>query len=65
MGDTEVVAARHLDMADKEQRQFFKKAYGKKDATPDEFDLIVNCDFLTSPEWAAEVVVKAFEEKFK
>jgi hypothetical protein len=58
------VAQKELDDADKEQRNFFKKAYGKKDAPPDEFDLIINCDFIRNPECAAEIVHRAFMEKF-
>jgi len=65
MNDTEVAAGNHLDAADKEQCEFFKKAYGKKDAPPNEFDLIINCDYLSSPDCAAEIVIKAFTEKFQ
>jgi hypothetical protein len=65
MNDTETVAKKHLDKADREQCEFFKKAYGKKDASPYEFDLIINCDYISSPDWAAAIVVKAFTEKFK
>jgi len=49
---------------DKEQADFFKKVYGKKDASPYEFDMVVNCDYIKEPEWAAEIVAKAFERKF-
>jgi cytidylate kinase len=49
---------------DKEQREFFKKAYGKKDASPYEFDLVINCDFIRKPRSAAEIVARAFHEKF-
>jgi hypothetical protein len=49
---------------DKEQRDFFKKAFGKKDASPYEFDLVINSDFITSPLASAEIVAKAFNEKF-
>jgi len=64
LGASEAVAKKELDASDKEQRNFFKKAYGKKDAPPDEFDLIINCDFIRNPEWAAEIVCRAFTEKF-
>ncbi|MGD8883913.1 MAG: hypothetical protein PVI82_18585, partial [Desulfobacterales bacterium] len=49
---------------DKEQRDFFKKAFGKKDALPYEFDLVINSDFITSPLASAEIVAQAFKEKF-
>jgi len=58
-------AAAVLKKSDKEQREFFKKAFGRKDATPYEFDLVVNFDFLKSPAAAAAIVAKAFKEKFK
>lgn len=64
LGVSEDVAKKELDAADKEQRRFFQKAFGKKDAPPDEFDLVVNCDFLNKPEWAADVIHQAFVSKF-
>jgi len=57
-------AEKLLGQIDKEQRDFFKKAFGKKDASPYEFDLIINCDYLTEPQGAAEIVALAFREKF-
>lgn len=53
-----------LDAIDREQREFFKKVYGKKEASPYEFDLVINTDDLSRPSWAAEVVLTAFREKF-
>ena len=53
-----------LRRIDKEQREYFKKAFGKKDASPYEFDLIINCDHLTEPQGAARIVAHAFEAKF-
>lgn len=53
-----------LGRFDKEQRDFFKKAFGKKDASPDEFDLVVNCDYITEPRGVAEIVARAYAEKF-
>lgn len=53
-----------LNHSDKEQSEFFKKAFGKKDASPYEFDIVINSDFITSPEGAAEIVALAFKEKF-
>ncbi|MDX2510869.1 MAG: cytidylate kinase-like family protein [Desulfobacterales bacterium] len=65
LNDTEASAEKHLDQADSEQRDFFKRAFGKKDAPPNEFDLILNCDYISDPDWAAEIVLKAFSEKFR
>jgi cytidylate kinase len=64
LGVSEDAAKKELDEADKEQRRFFKKVFGKKDAPPDEFDLIINCDFLHQPTWAADVIHQAFVSKF-
>ncbi|UCD80695.1 MAG: cytidylate kinase-like family protein [Desulfobacterales bacterium] len=58
-------AASLLKKSDKEQREFFKKAFGRKEATAYEFDLVINFDYLKSPAAAAEVVATAFNEKFK
>ncbi len=57
-------AREKLDEIDKEQRDFFKRVYGKKDASPYEFDLVINCDFIKDPEVAAEIVRHAFTQKF-
>jgi cytidylate kinase len=57
-------AEKLLHQIDQEQRAFFKKAFGKKDASPYEFDLVINSDFISEPHGAAEIVVQAFKEKF-
>lgn len=57
-------AEKLLYRIDKEQRTFFKKAFGKKEASPYEFDLVINCDFISEPRAAAEIVAQAFKQKF-
>jgi len=57
-------AARLLAKFDKEQHNFFKKAFGKKEASPYEFDMIINFDYITDPHAAAEIVARAYEERF-
>jgi len=57
-------AEKLLQHIDQEQRAFFKKAFGKKVASPYEFDLILNSDFISEPRAAAELVALAFKEKF-
>ena len=57
-------AADKLNQVDKEQRRFFKQVYGKKTITPDEFDMVINYDYIREPQWAAEIVARAFKEKF-
>jgi regulator of RNase E activity RraB len=58
------VAEKKIDEVDKGQRDFFKKVFDKKDASPYEFDMVINCDFITQRELAAEIVSQAFKEKF-
>jgi len=53
-----------LNQIDKEQSEFFKKVYGKKDASPYEFDMVINCDYIREPEWAAQITAQAFWKKF-
>lgn len=53
-----------LDEIDKDQRNFFKKVYGKKDASPYEFDMVINRDHIGEPQCAARIVAQAFKEKF-
>jgi cytidylate kinase len=57
-------AARKLSQMDKEQQAFFKEVFNEKDVLPDEFDLVINCDYLDRPEWAAQIVAEAFNLKF-
>ena len=58
-------AEARLSEIDKEQRDFFKRIYHKKDASPYEFDLVINRDYLSNAEDAAAVVACAYERKFK
>jgi len=55
---------KELDQLDKDQSAFFKKVYGKKDASPYEFDMILNLDYFEKPKSAANIVAQAFKEKF-
>lgn len=57
-------AAAKLPQIDKEQRTYFKKVFGKKDAVPYEFDLVINCDFIQDTQDAAAIVEQAFRKKF-
>jgi cytidylate kinase len=57
-------AEKLLHHIDQEQRAFFKKVFGKKDASPYEFDLVIDSDFITEPSSAAGIVAQAFKEKF-
>ena len=65
LGIDSQAAAGVLKKSDKEQQEFFKRAFGRKEATPYEFDLVINFDYLKRPASAAAVVAAAFREKFK
>jgi cytidylate kinase len=58
-------AAKNLEKIDREQKAFFKKAYGKKDAPASEFDLVINFDYLNDPRMAADLIARCFGKKFK
>lgn len=58
-------ALKIISRVDKEQSEFFKKAYGKKEASPYEFDMVINRDFIDKPISAAEIVAAAYCEKFE
>ena len=58
-------AKKKLNDIDKEQAAFFKKVFGKKDASPYEFDMVLNLDHLTRPTDVAEIVILAFKKKFE
>ena len=54
----------NLVKIDREQRDFFRSVYGRKEASPYEFDLVIHCDHLREPDWAARIVIQAFRDKF-
>jgi hypothetical protein len=58
-------AAKTLAKIDREQKAFFKKAYGRKDAPASEFDLVINFDHLNDPRTAAELVARCYRRKFR
>ncbi len=58
------LAVKELDESDKLQRKFFKKVYGLKDASPYEFDMVINRDHLPDLDCAAEIIHKAYACKF-
>jgi cytidylate kinase len=57
-------AAKQVNELDRQQRAFFKEVYDKKDASPYEFDLVINCDYIKDLRSVAEIILKAFKEKF-
>lgn len=57
-------AKRQLLEFDKEQREFFRKLHGEKDAPADEFDIVINLDYFAKPQSIADVIVSAYQNKF-
>ena len=53
-----------LDKIDGEQGAFFKKVFKKKTASPYEFDICINCDYIGEPNKVADIVHEAFIKKF-
>jgi hypothetical protein len=64
MDISEEAADKKLEDLDKEQADFNKKLTGKKKPDPEEFDLLINCDHISKPEWAADIVAAALRCKF-
>jgi hypothetical protein len=58
-------AAKQIRELDKQQTAFFNEVYNKKDASPYEFDLVINCDYIKEPRSVAEITLSAFKEKFQ
>jgi len=58
-------AKKKLPGIDKEQAAFFKKVFGKKVASPYEFDMVVNLDHFVNPGDVADIVALAFNKKFE
>ncbi|MFA5906124.1 MAG: cytidylate kinase-like family protein, partial [Desulfobacula sp.] len=57
-------AQKQLDIWDAEQAEFFKAVYGKKETTPDEFELVINMDHVRGVFQAAKIIECAFKLKF-
>jgi hypothetical protein len=64
MDISEETADKKLEDLDKEQADFNKKLCGKKKPAPEEFDLLINCDHINNPKWAADIVAAALKSKF-
>jgi len=64
LGTTENEAESEITTADKMQRDFFKKVFSKTEASPYEFDMVINRDYLEDTELAADLVVAAYRGKF-
>ena len=58
-------AKKKLSGIDRDQAAFFKKVFGKKAASPYEFDIVMNLDHFTNPGDVADIVALAFKKKFE
>jgi len=61
---SEIEAERIVDKADREQKEFYRKVYGKSDAPAEEFDIIINFDHLKNTEAIAGSLASLFAFKF-
>lgn len=57
-------AAKQIRELDAQQAAFFNEVYNKKDASPYEFDLVINYDHFKEPRSVADIILSAFREKF-
>ena len=57
-------AEKKISEVDHEQREFFKKMYGHKNGSSNEFDLVLNRDHYTDRDWSVSLIVQAFKLKF-
>ena len=57
-------AQSEIERKDKEQKAFFKKVFKKKEVTPYEFDMVINCDYILKSDSVAEIISSAFKAKF-
>lgn len=55
---------RKLEDFNLKQSYFYKKVYHLEKASTQEFDMVINCDHINTPQWAAEIVEKNFRKKF-
>lgn len=58
-------ALRVLEKAEKEQREFFQLVHQKDSAPADEFNLVMNLDYIDSSETAADAIFLLFKSRFR
>jgi len=57
-------AAEVLSQAEKEQQDFFHLVHRKDSAPANEFDLVMNLEYIDQPETAARMIVELFKSRF-
>ncbi|MCM2285181.1 MAG: cytidylate kinase-like family protein [Desulfobacula sp.] len=58
-------AEKRLNTMDDEHHEFFKAVYLREKVSSDEFDLVINMDFIDSGYQVAQIIACAFEQKFQ
>ena len=62
VGEQEI--QKKLEELNLKQSYFYKKVYNLEKSSTQEFDLIINCDYIKNPEWVADIVFSFFNKKF-
>jgi len=62
VGEQEI--ERKLEDFNLKQSYYYKKIFNLEKASTQEFDLVINCDYIQDPQWAAEIVEENFRKKF-
>lgn len=62
VGEQEI--QRKLEDFNLKQSYFYKEVYNLEKASTQEFDLVINCDYVKKPEWVAEIILVNFKKKF-
>lgn len=65
LGVGEGEAEKRLNTMDDEHHEFFKAVYLREKISSDEFDLVINMDFINSGYQVAQIIACAFEQKFQ
>jgi cytidylate kinase len=62
VGEQEI--QRKLEELNLKQSYFYKKVYNLEKSSTQEFDLVINCDYVKKPEWVSDIVFSLFNKKF-
>lgn len=65
LGVDEYQAEKKLVTIDEEHHKFFKAVYLRDKVSLDEFDMIINMDYIRSEDQVARIIAAAFEQKFQ
>ena len=62
VGEPEI--QRKLEELNVKQSYFYKEVFNLEKSSTQEFDLVINCDYVKKPEWVADIVCSFFKKKF-